>query len=150
MPSERDRVVAGPLRPRGPDRVEALFTEEVAAQEAIGLLTFHGFRRDDIGLQSARGAHLQRVRPRPRRRPRFSLRWRATAASTRDGATGVASPDEGCIVEVRTLRAEEARTVLERAGGILVVTGHSASDTEGHGRDGHGQDPAGRGRRDGA
>ncbi len=191
MPSEqeRDRLARGQLVVHGPDRVEALFVEEVAAQEAIGLLSFHGFRRGGVGLRPAAGTRWRRVRPlRHRRFPErrgpamagagtglvavavglgVAGRWPAAvpellllAAAALVGAligalpdppvsielsTDVLTPNLGCIVAVLTLRAEEARTVLERAGGILVLPEHSATDADGHGWDGHGPDPAGRG-----
>lgn len=146
-------------------RVHALFEEEIAAQEAMGLLAFHGFRTDGIGLRAAAGMRWRRLRPpRPspaRRHPLPALVGAGIGAGSGWGTLALAGlaltslaaillmaagavmgavvgrrlaplepaepppsevvvPVRGCVVSVRTLRADEARTVMERADGVLV------------------------------
>lgn len=166
----------GRLSADGTDRqrVQALFVREVEAQEAMGLLAFHGFRTDGLSLQPAAGASWKPLTSRPRRH-RPPLSWprlaggllvgaltgavvvaatyrlvsatavvlvamttilgALVAAATRGPSShdptedGPISPECGCVVTVRTLRAEEARLVLTRAGGLPVEPFEPSSPT---------------------
>lgn len=87
-------------------QVLALFREEVAAREAVGLLEHHGFRPEAIRVVRAADQEWELLAPPRRRRRRHGA-----------GDQAVVAPMAGSVVIVRTLRVDDARLVLSRADG---------------------------------